>query len=143
MARKLKHSKIKNTGILFELLTRQITADVLNNKESKSVRLIKQYFNENTQLGKELQFYQLLTEKRCYSQEKALQLIEAVVKSRKKISSSELRREKYNLIKEIKSNYSVVDFFNARISLISSSVYESLSINSMKLITFYNFQCMQ
>ena len=91
MARKLKHSKIKNTGILFELLTRQITADVLNNKESKSVRLIKQYFNENTQLGKELQFYQLLTEKRCYSQEKALQLIEAVVKSRKKISSSELR----------------------------------------------------
>ena len=126
MARKLKHSKIKNTGILFELLTRQITADVLNNKESKSVRLIKQYFNENTQLGKELQFYQLLTEKRCYSQEKALQLIEAVVKSRKKISSSELRREKYNLIKEIKSNYSVVDFFNARISnyKVFASIYK-------------------
>ena len=26
-----KHSKLKNTGILFELLTRQITVDVLNN----------------------------------------------------------------------------------------------------------------
>ena len=60
MARKLKHSKIKNTGILFELLTRQITADVLNNKESKSVRLIKQYFNQGimeiSDLGKESLF---------------------------------------------------------------------------------------
>jgi hypothetical protein len=29
-----KHNKIKNTGILFELLTRQITVDVLNNEKT-------------------------------------------------------------------------------------------------------------
>ena len=55
MARKLKHSKIKNTGILFELLTRQIAADVLNNKNSKAVNILKKYFNDKTQLGKEKQ----------------------------------------------------------------------------------------
>ena len=63
MTRKLKHSKIKNTGILFELLTRQITADVLNGKDSKSVELVKKFFNENAPLGKELQLYRLLSEK--------------------------------------------------------------------------------
>ena len=46
MARKLKHSKIKNTSILFELLTRQITADVLAGKSTKSVKIVKKFFNE-------------------------------------------------------------------------------------------------
>ena len=46
MSQKIKHSKIKNTGLLFEILTRQVTADILNNKESKSVDLLKKYFNE-------------------------------------------------------------------------------------------------
>ena len=53
--KKMKHNKIKNTGILFELLTRQITADVLAGKSTKSVKIVKKYFNENTELGKELQ----------------------------------------------------------------------------------------
>ena len=116
MARKLKHSKIKNTGILFELLTRQITADVLAGKSTKSVKIVKNYFNENTELGKELQLYQILSEKHYESENRASHLIEAVVKSRQKLNNSILRREKYNLIKEIKENYNATDFFNGRIS---------------------------
>ena len=57
MSKKLKHSKIKNTGVLFEVLTRQITSDILSNKKSKSVNLVKKYFNKNTALGKELELY--------------------------------------------------------------------------------------
>ena len=116
MAQKLKHSKIKNTGILFELLTRQITADVLAGKSTKSVSIVKKYFNENTELGKEFELYKILTENRYKSENKAKHLLEAVVNSRKKLSNSKLRREKYNLIKEIKENYNVTDFFNGRIS---------------------------
>ena len=116
MARKLKHSKIKNTGILFELLTRQITADVLAGKSTKSVSIVKKYFNENTELGKELQLYQILSEKSYKSENKASHLLDAVIKSRQKLSNSILRREKYNLIKEIKENYNATDFFNGRIS---------------------------
>ena len=116
MAKKLKHSKIKNTGILFELLTRQITADVLDGKDSKAVRLVKKYFNENTVLGKELQLYRLLSEKHYNSENKANELLDLVIKSRRKLSSSSIRNEKYNLIKEIKESYQVQDFFSGRIS---------------------------
>ena len=116
MARNLKHSKIKNTGILFELLTRQITADVLAGKTSKSVQLVKKFFNENTELGKELELYRILSEKHYHSENIADYLLEAVIKSRRKLSNSSLRREKYNLIKQIKENYNVNDFFNGRIS---------------------------
>ena len=115
MARKLKHSKIKNTGILFELLTRQITADVLAGKSTKSVSIVKKYFNEKTELGKEFELYKILSEKHYQSENRASHLLEAVVKSRQKLSNSTLRREKYNLIKEIKENYNVTDFFNGRI----------------------------
>ena len=116
MARKLKHSKIKNTSILFELLTRQITADVLAGKSTKSVKIVKKYFNENTELGKELQLYRILSEKHYESESRATDLLEMVVESRQKLSNSKLRNEKYNLIKEIKENYNVNDFFNGRIS---------------------------
>ena len=116
MARTLKHSKIKNTGILFELLTRQITADVLAGKSTKSVSIVKKYFNENTELGKELELYRILSEKSYKSENKASHLLDAVIKSRQKLSNSILRREKYNLIKEIKENYNASDFFNGRIS---------------------------
>ena len=116
MARKLKHSKIKNTSILFELLTRQITADVLAGKSTKSVKIVKKHFNENTELGKELQLYRILSEKHYKSESRATDLLEMVVESRQKLSNSKLRNEKYNLIKEIKENYNVNDFFNGRIS---------------------------
>ncbi len=116
MARKLKHSKIKNTSILFELLTRQITADVLAGKSTKSVKILKKYFNENTELGKELQLYRLLSEKHYKSEKRASDLLEMVLKLREKINNNKLRNEKYNLIKEIKENYNVSDFFNGRIS---------------------------
>ena len=115
MTRKLKHSKIKNTGILFELLTRQITADVLAGKSTKSVSILKKYFNENTELGKELELYKLLSEKKYQSEFKANDLLNVVVKQRQKLSNSNLRREKYNLIKSIKENYNVTDFFDGRI----------------------------
>ncbi len=115
MAQKLKHSKIKNTGILFELLTRQITADVLAGKSTKSVGILKKYFNENTELGKELELYKLLSEKNYTSEAKATDLLHVVIKQRQKLSNSNLRREKYNLISSIKENYSVDDFFSGRI----------------------------
>ena len=127
MARKLKHSKIKNTGILFELLTRQITADVLAGKSTKTVKIVKKYFNETTELGKELQFYRILSEKHYQSESRARDLLEAVVDSRKKLSNSKLRNEKYNLIKDINENYNSVDFFNGLIKYHCLFRYISIS----------------
>ena len=133
MTRKLKHSKIKNTSILFELLTRQITADVLAGKSTKSVKIVKNYFNEDTELGKELQLYRLLSEKHYESESRANDLIDIVLKSRQKLSNSKLRNEKYNLIKEIKENYNSIDFFNGRISnyKLLASIYNTFQAETI------------
>ena len=132
MARKLKHSKIKNTSILFELLTRQITADVLEGKSTKSVKIVKKYFNEKTELGKELQLYRLLSEKHYQSETRANDFLNIVVKQRRRLSNSKLRNEKYNLIKEIKQNYDSIDFFNGRISnyKLLASIYNTFMVET-------------
>jgi len=123
----VKHNKIKNTGILYELLSRQITVDVMNDTKSpKSVKLFKEFFNKNTELGKEYELYSILLEKKYKNDSHASQLVEAVVKSRRKLSSRRLNNEKYNLIKTIKENYDIKEFFNTRLPnfKIMASIYK-------------------
>ena len=131
-----KHSKIKNTGILFELLTRQITVDVMNDsKESPAIKILKEFFNSKTQLGKEYELYKVLLEKKYSKSEQASMLIEAVIKNRRKLSNSKLKNEKYNLIKTIKESYDATDFFNTRIPnyKILASIYNLFELESTKL----------
>lgn len=112
----VKHNKIKNTGILYELLSRQITVDVINDTKSpKSVKLFKEFFNKNTELGKEYELYSILLNKKYKNLTHASSLLEAVVKSRRKLSNRRLANEKFNLIKTIKENYDIKEFFNTRI----------------------------
>ena len=122
----VKHNKIKNTGILYELLSRQITVDVINDTTSpKSVKLFKEFFNKNTELGKEYELYSILLNKKYKNLTHASSLVEAVVKSRRKLSNRRLANEKYNLIKTIKENYDIKDFFNTRIPnfKVQASIY--------------------
>ena len=115
--KKIKHLKLKNTGILFELLSRQVTVDLMENKKNPmSVSLMKKYFNKDVELGRELQLYNLLIKEVCSSETKADYLVEKVIKVRGKLNNAKLRREKYNLIKEVKGKYPVKEFFNAKIN---------------------------
>jgi hypothetical protein len=127
MSKNLRHNKIKNTGLLFELLSRQITVDVLNNKKnSVAIPLIKEFFNSNTALGKELQLYKILVNEKYNSESKAEKLVEAVLVSRQRIKNADLKREKYNLVKAIREAYDINDFFAARIPefKIYASIYK-------------------
>jgi len=133
MSSKTKHSKIRNTGILFELLTRQITVDVLNNdKKGAAANTLKEFFNKNTQLGKEYELYRVLTVENYTSEIKANHLVDAVVKARQKLNGSQLKREKYNLIKEIKKSYDINDFFMARIPnyKVNASIFKVFDSNT-------------
>ena len=112
---KIKHSKYKNTGILFELLTRQITADTLSGDSNKSLEFLKKHFNSKTELLKEYKIYHTLSTKKYGKDSQATLLIETLVENHKNLNKSKLRREKYNLIKEIKENYDITDFFNSKI----------------------------
>jgi len=111
---KLKHSKYRNTGILFELLVRQITADTLKGGESPALPLLKKYFTQS-QLGREYKLYETLMKSEVVSEGKANVLISTVLESSSKINRKQLKREKYNLIKEINEYYDASTFFSSKL----------------------------
>jgi hypothetical protein len=114
--KKIKHSKFKNTGFIFELLVRQITAEVMSSSKSVAEKLLKEHFNSKQELSKELKLYQYLINEKYNSESKAEQFINTILEARKKIDEKKLTKEKYNLIKEIKETYDLDEFIKSPIS---------------------------
>ena len=133
MHNKLKHSKIRNTGLLYEFLLRQITSDILDNKmkNNKSISVIKEFFGEKTELGKELSLYNILLNKKYTSDRKAEFFVNEVINERKKLNNSNLRREKYNLIKSLKETYDLQKFLSSKVNnyKIFASIYKLFEYN--------------
>ena len=111
---RIKHNKFRNTGVLFELLVRQIASDTLANTDSKAVKIVKKFFT-NSELAKEHKLYHTVLTAPRLSEGKAESLINATVDQAKKLKKEELLKEKYNLIKEIKEHYDLEEFFKAKI----------------------------
>lgn len=111
---KLKHNKLRNTGLLFELLVRQITSDTLNNRESKAVDILKNNFNNNA-IAKEYKIYKALLTNKNLSEAKANIVIESAIEAHKKLNKSLLSSQKYKLISQIKENYDIEEFFKSKI----------------------------
>ena len=132
---KFKHSKLRNTGLLFEFLLRQVTVDVLNKKkESPALKIIKSKFNENTEIGKELALYNLIMTKKFKSDKKADFFLSEVIRQRGRLINATLRREKYNIIASIKESYDVNQLFSSKVPnyKVFASVYKLFEgINEM------------
>ena len=111
---KIKHSKYKNTGILFELLVRQITADTLSGKESKAIDLLKTYFVK-TELGREYKLYETITKSKVLNESRAALYLNTTLDNSKIFNRGALRKQKYNLINEIKNHYDLNTFFGSQI----------------------------
>ena len=112
---KIKHSKFKNTGILFELLVRQIASDTVSNKDSAAIGLVRKYFNKS-ELAKEYKLYQALIVPKSLSEAKAETFINATLEASLRLNKTALRKEKYNIIKEIRDHYDIEEFFKAKIN---------------------------
>ena len=114
--KKIKHSKYKNTGILFEMLVRQIAADTMHGHKTKALPILKRHFKSGTELGKELQLYRTIQEEEFKTETSAQKFLQACISARKSLNESALRRQKYNLIKEINDSFLVDNFFKSRVS---------------------------
>lgn len=110
----IKHSKFKNTGILFELLVRQITTDTLSGKNSEALNILKKYFSK-TELGREYKLYESLIKRTNLTEGKANMVINTVLENSKQLNKTALKKQKYNLIKEIKNYYNLEEFFKTKL----------------------------
>tara|TARA_B110000444_G_scaffold215622_1_gene213576 strand:- start:580 stop:1440 length:861 start_codon:yes stop_codon:yes gene_type:complete len=130
--KKLKHSKYKNTGILFELLVRQIATDTLNNTDSYATRIIKEHFSKSTELATELRLYKVFIDETFETEYKASEFLNIILKERSKLNEAALNRQKYNLIKAIKKNFVLEDFFKYRVSNYkeNASIYKLFEHNN-------------
>jgi hypothetical protein len=126
--KKIKHSKFKNTAMLFELLTRQITSDIISSNESVAIQILKKHFGKNTELIKEYKLYKTLSDEKLKSDTKANMLIEAAITARKGFNRNKLNQEKYELIKAIKENFDINSFFQTKVQnyKLLASIYKIL-----------------
>ena len=132
----IKHSKFKNTGILFEILVKKITGDTLSGKTSPAIKIIKEYF-VNTELGKEYKLYETVFNDKNLSEGKASLILSTILEQSKKLNRRKLKNEKYNLIKELKSHYDVEDLFKTKLSdyKAQASLYTLLEIYNTEKVT--------
>ena len=121
---KIKHSKFRNTGLIFELLVRKLTSDTLSNKQSGSLDIIKEFYSKS-ELSKEYKIYNTLVNFKVKKGNNVYNMVDAVLNESKKINRTTLRKEKFNLIKEIKAHYELDDFFKSKVTNynILASVY--------------------
>ena len=135
----IKHSKYKNTGILFELLVRQVTSDTLNGVESVAIKLIQKYFVKS-ELGKEYKLYEALTKSTTLSESRANVLIQTLLNSSKRLNRGSLKREKYNLINEIKANFNISEFFKTKLPhyKVHAAYYVLAEVQNVKAIVDTN-----
>jgi hypothetical protein len=114
--KKLKHSKYKNTGILFEMLVRKLTSETLSSNKTVTVDIIKKYFGKNTELAKELYLYNSLMKEQFKSEARALDYIRTVKAAHAKLNQSVLKRQRYNLVKEVSEKFVFDDLAKIHIS---------------------------
>lgn len=113
--KKLKHKKIKNTGLIYEFLIRQVTSDVLKGDTPSSLNIIKKYFKGDSPLKRELHLYDILLNQKVTDPTFAIKVIESVMESNSSLDRKALAKEKYNLLKEISHKYDVNSFFRTKI----------------------------
>ena len=142
--KKIKHSKFKNTGILFELLVRQITLEVLNgDKTEKAKEIVQEFFKQGTELNKELRLYDLLVQEKYSTESRAEKFIDTVNEAHNKIDAQKLKREKFNLVKKINESFDMDNFLSSPISnyKVLASIYkifESKYLDSYDVKDMFN-----
>jgi hypothetical protein len=132
----IKHSKFKNTGILFEVIVRKITSETLSGKDSAAINILKSHF-VNTELGKEYKLYETIFNSKNLESTRATVVLDTVLEQSQKLNRTRIRKEKYNLIKALKEHYNVEGLFKTKLNnyKAQAAFYTLIeSYNTQKLI---------
>ncbi len=112
---KIKHSKYKNTGLIFELLVKQIAADTLSRKDSPAVKIMKRFYTGKTSLVREFKLYEYILKNKGVSQPKAETIVSTIIEISNKLDRAAIKKQKYDLIAEIKKSYDLEEFFSMKV----------------------------
>ena len=112
---KIKHSKFRNTGLIFELLVKQIAADTLNGRDSVAVQILKKFYSNKSTLAKEYRLYEFIVKNKNVSQSKAEAIVSTITEVSRKLDQKTLKAQKYELISAIKESYDVNEFFGMQV----------------------------
>ena len=112
---KIKHSKFRNTGLIFELLVKQIAADTLNGSDSPAVDVIKKFYSDKSSLAKEYKLYEFIVKNKNVSQSKAEAIVSTITEVSRRLDIKSLKTQKYELISEIKKHYNIDEFFGMQV----------------------------
>ena len=118
MTNKLKHNKKRNVGIIYELLVRNMTRQLLS-ENMKNVNTIKQliekHFNKKTEIYKEYKIFSALSDNLNKSLNENKELARSIIKESKvlcqNIDTKKLEKEKSNLIKSINYTFGKKFYF--------------------------------
>ena len=113
---RIKHSKYKNTGLIFELLVKQIAADTLSKKDSPAVAILKKNFTGRTALVREFKLYEFILKNKSVPQSKAESIVSTIIEVSRGMDRNILKKQRYNLIKDIKESYNLEEFFSISIN---------------------------
>ena len=113
---RIKHSKFKNTGLIYELLVKQITSDLVARKDSPAVNILRKYYTGKSPIAQEFGIYKLVQESKNLTTVKADNLVNASLKAARAINVTALKKQKYSLISEIKDNYDLEEFFSVPVA---------------------------
>lgn len=112
---KIKHSKFRNTGLIYELLIKQIAADTLENRPSPAIKILKKYYSGKSFLAKEYKLYEYITKNKGIGRDKAETVLSTITEISRKLDQASIKNQKYNLIAEVKQSYNVEHFFSAKV----------------------------
>ena len=113
---KIKHSKFRNTGLIFELLIKQVASDTLDNKDSAAISIIKKHFANKSTLAKEYKLYEFIVRNRNVSQSRAEAIVSTITEVSRKLDQKVLKKQKYDLISDIKKSYDINEFFGIQVT---------------------------
>jgi|TARA_B100000035_G_scaffold74356_1_gene61679 hypothetical protein len=110
----MKHNKKRNVGIIYELLLKNITSNLLegNKKEAKiTTKIIEKHFRKGTELYKEFRLFNALSKSHVSNTHVVASILNEAKAASRNLNEKKLEKEKSNLLKDINYKINDKDFY--------------------------------